>query len=525
MIVNNFNSKKNLLNINFKLLSVEKMDKEYIPKLLRLSLFILVLTLITTGFSENTQGKTYYEEIYNPEVDSSESGNNNVINDGDISSYYEINGGGSKSHIYVTYKFDNPVNFNGLSYFRHMSTGGSSSDLEEHKEQVFVYKGSDKDKIFERDESYSSDSGALQVDGKKKIDYEFKEVTKIEIKLEVDSSGGSSDRETRIHLYEVDFPCLEDHKICYEENNCLDNVCNVEKRTSFMCNIENQSVTSSLKSTDKINVPEIIHKKIKKTVEGYDEKDGLKILEKSDLLFLTKYFDPDKNKTICKASNCNFDWEKFPEDLGDNPAVDRIDYVNSCCGDDPYDPGTFNKKNGIGYVCMQNPDGSFEWVISNKKDNNISQFGKNNEFNGNIYSIFNITNYENKKDYTNHEFDFLINGSKFYKCGNKGFYGGNSYSTKDLYQIDQNEVAYNLIDIQGDNKYLSVYEGEKINLKRSSIKNQYQCYSYDNKNVFAECASRPFNYNSKSTKNWLWSTYTAGPKNNLYQLSDFEGAS
>jgi len=181
------------------------------------------------------------------------AGNISFISDGDISTFYGV---GENEHyggwvnLSLVYNFANPVNIQEINYTREMRTSGSSSDTEKQIEKVIVWDSSGQHTAYQRNVTYRGGSGTAP-GGKlenKSISGPFNEIIKVEFGFYASSSGGSSDRFTRIRLYDLDISgreveiinctkdedcglgfCMEDDKYCdngnlfydFTENKCI----------------------------------------------------------------------------------------------------------------------------------------------------------------------------------------------------------------------------------------------------------------------------------------------------------------
>ena len=166
------------------------------------------------------------------------TGNISLISDNKYSTFYglgESQHHGGSINITLTYNFQEPVDFPSLNYTREMSTGGSSSDTERQIEKVSITNSSGTFVVYERNTVYGGNSGTASGGAlaNKTIQGSFKQVTKIEFNLYAASSGGSSDRLTRIRIYEIGLEGTIDHDKdddgVNDTEDCNDNNPNVWK--------------------------------------------------------------------------------------------------------------------------------------------------------------------------------------------------------------------------------------------------------------------------------------------------------
>jgi len=171
-----------------------------------------------------------YTETVTPNVSirsssSKIAGDTSLINDNNLSSFYGIgesqHHGGSAS-MNLTYDFSSPVNLASIKYTRSLATGGSSSDTERQIEKVIVWDNLGERVVYDRNVVYGGNSGTAAggLLETKTIDGPFNGLTKVEINLYASSSGGSSDRLTRIRLYEVSINEGQPVTECCEDSDC-----------------------------------------------------------------------------------------------------------------------------------------------------------------------------------------------------------------------------------------------------------------------------------------------------------------
>jgi len=135
------------------------------------------------------------------------SGDNSYINDNNYINYLGIGEAehyGGWVNLTVVYTFASPVSFDNIIYKRSFNTWGSSSDTETQREKISVWNASGQRVVYNRDITTGGD--LLIIDAvNNTITDSFNEITKIEMNFYAKSSGGSSDRFTRVRLYEIDF--------------------------------------------------------------------------------------------------------------------------------------------------------------------------------------------------------------------------------------------------------------------------------------------------------------------------------
>ncbi len=135
-------------------------------------------------------------------------GTPSLINDSNLLTFYgvgEYQHHGGYANLTITYNFPNQVNLPEINYTRYMDTSGSSSDGERQIETVTITNASGTFVVYNRDVYYGGSSSTVQGGEltNKTIIGPFNEVTKIEFNFYAASSGGSSDRNTRIRVYGI----------------------------------------------------------------------------------------------------------------------------------------------------------------------------------------------------------------------------------------------------------------------------------------------------------------------------------
>lgn len=191
------------------------------------------------------------------------AGDISLIKDNDISTFYGIGENqhhGGSANMTLTYIFPEAVNIENINYTRSMYTAGSSSDTERQIEKVTIWDSSGQTVIYDRNVVYGGSSGTA-TGGKldtKNIQGSFNNVEKIEFSLYASSSGGSSDRFTRIRLYEIDIKgnlppeCSSDsdcgpvsvNKVCDINDSVVTTTtpkCNSAKKCEIETNIQRET--------------------------------------------------------------------------------------------------------------------------------------------------------------------------------------------------------------------------------------------------------------------------------------------
>lgn len=223
-------------------------------------------------------------------------------------------------------------------------------------------------------------------------------------------------------------------------------------------------------------------------------------------------FDPDKHKSICEAdSNCLTQWldvEGVPQDDFVDPSR------NFCCGDDPDDVGYVNYVNGRYYVCVQNPDGRYQWVTPPMDESTLHH--------GNIYAVFDESHYEINTEKTSNDtwvvqertgyplkYDLLIGNRNIYMCQVPG-------------------LSFRGVNIPGglaSNALQYVSPGNIVELSRASGAHHYYCYEENGAGRFSECHgdNAPFNLMSRTTlSSPLWVSHSASYIHAVSRFGSFE---
>jgi len=190
-----------------------------------------------------------YAETVSPNVIITSSatgvaGDISLIKDNNYSTFYGI--GENQHHngyanMSLTYVFSDLVNLDNITYTRSITTAGASSDTEKQIEKVIVWDNSGERVVYDRNIVYGGNSGTAPGGSleNKTIEGPFNGVSKIEFYFYAYSHGASSDRFTRIRIYELSINEGEPEVEC-----CGDSDCGVES-IEKTCDLNDSVITTN----------------------------------------------------------------------------------------------------------------------------------------------------------------------------------------------------------------------------------------------------------------------------------------